>query len=306
MLNAVRDSVESQPSACELLARHPASPKSSARSGVRRMTRELAAKLPAPMPRDDFLELLADRPRAETVSSQGVVHWQTSSGVVSNLLTALEVPNGRTLRPARRIGGFRGASSRGGMFATEREGMSILLQFESRLEYLWLVELARNPLVSWVQTQPFAISWRTGNQGLYKVPDLLLRTIHGELVVGDVKPSEALVRSDYVRSAFEFIGMSLARANVRYVHLGDMTPQRRANLQAIAAHRVANTEVMELARRVRELGPRTLGAIVDSGGSGAKGRATALHLLATGLHADLARSISMSTQVDWRHSAWSL
>lgn len=84
-----------------------------------------------------------------------------------------------------------------------------LVGYESLLERdrLWLADF--DPAVSWVSSQPFWVSGRDGSVLRRHVPDFLLQTTTGFVVV-DVKPAE-LVNDPHIAAVMAHVADSIQR-----------------------------------------------------------------------------------------------
>lgn len=284
--------------ATKLRDAHPTNEKSSARVGVRRMTVQMRKVLPQPMKQQDLIDHLAEPVRRAAAVRGAAFHFQTSDGVASCYAPAFAVPNSLHLKCVRRIGSYRESTHRGGLFMCSRDGLALSLPFESMLELAWLMEFDRESQVLWQQTQPLVITWRAGDRGLYRVPDILLRTKSGWVVI-DVKPKEALDRSPYTQAIYALTRDTLAKAGVRYAVVGNMSALRQRSLAAISRWRSVAPELAAGAKHVLELRPDTLGGVIDAAGGGNSGAVSALHLMSHGLEHDLETPITISAHVEW-------
>ena len=219
---------------------HAASPRSSARGGTRRIHPSLRAELAPSLNRDEALELLADEGTIQDLVSSAVVLWQLRNTVAVQALKDMAVPDGLTLRPARRLGTYKDAPNRIALYAYEREGHPLLLATESLLELAWLRQLDFHPGTRWIHTQPFVLCWPVGDRCIWRVPDIMARVDSHEWLVADVKPDERLAKSEYTQCMFELTATTMALIGVHYRHLGSMEATELRNLRSLARYRHTN------------------------------------------------------------------
>jgi hypothetical protein len=201
------------------------------------------------------------------------------------------------LWPIRRIGTYRGAGNRVGMYAVDLDGYRIMIEVESWLEMCHLRDQEFNFGATSPLTQPFLIRWAVGEKFAWRVPDILGRDPHG-LFVADVKPEDS--RTDYDLAMFELTAATLAPLGIRYRLLGAMSKQKRINLRALAAQRWPHPLRDEAASRARLAARSSLGGVIDSAGGHGIGTAAALHLLTRELFTDLDLPLTYGSPVEWR------
>ena len=278
---------------------HPTNPKSSARVGDRRMTTEMSAKIPRLFQEDAVLEQLREPVLRTAAAQRARFHFQTVNGVTSSSAPDFDVPSGEVLQCVRRIGSYQGAEHRGGLFACLRDGTALALPYESILERSWLMTFDHRREVVWQQTQPFVITWHVDDRGLYRVPDVLLRTRQGWVVV-DVKPQSRLAESPYTQAVYALTRDTLARAGVAYAVVGDVSHTRKRQLEAISRWRVVGPRLAACADQILRERPGTLGGIFDAVGDPNAGHVVALHLMSLGvLVVDLDAPLTIATATAW-------
>lgn len=245
-----------------------------------------------------MLELVADRRATQDLVSAALVLWQVRDRVAINPVSDLAVPDGLDLRPARRLGTYKGAPNRIAMYASEREGHPLLLATESLLELAWLRQLDFHPGTTWIHTQPFVLCWPVAGRCIWRIPDILARVDSDQWLLADVKPDERLAASTYTRRMFELTAMTMETIGVHFRHLGSMGPTKLRNLRALARCRHENPHLADGINRAREAQARSLGGVRDSAGQ--FGREVAMHLLTKELTADLSTLLTLGSPVSWR------
>jgi hypothetical protein len=279
-------------------AGHDAVIKSTARSGARRMVSELRALIPPSLSREEQEALLRRPGAADLLGRNARILFHTSRGVVDLALRDFRVPDGGTLRPARRIGTYRGAPNRIGFHPHYRDDAMMLLPVESMLELAWLRRMEFLPSVTWMQTQPFVIVWPHEDRCIWRIPDLLLEDGQRWRVL-DIKPDEVLAGSAYLRLTFGLTSQTLAQAGLQHGIAGSMTRAHRRTLLTISAHRWVNPDLRDAVASARAARRRSAGGVIDSVDGGGLGVAVLYHLLTRELAADFTRPLRRFTPVTW-------
>jgi len=131
---------------------HPQQPRSTAKRGTRRTPPALRRYVLNGLGRADAAAALS----AGVVSAERAkVVWNVGGRAVVQPLAKWAIPPGEDLLPARRIGTYRDAPNRIGMYPIIREGRALHLCAESRLEMGWFRALDIDPTVTWMHAQPF-------------------------------------------------------------------------------------------------------------------------------------------------------
>lgn len=274
---------------------HAANPKSSARGGVRRFPAGVRSLLGPAVHRDEVMGLAESGTLAALANDAELVTFRSDRVQCTDVKHAPR-DGWSDLRPIRRIGSYRDAPNRIGMFAVEQHGCRLLVEVESDLEMCHLRELQFSMGTTWLLTQPFVLRWPVGDRWIWRVPDILAKDADGWFAA-DVKPDA--MRTGFTHAMFDLTERTLDLLGLHYVRLGDLSRQRRRNLRALSAHRWVNeslTPAVVLARRARR---SSLGGVIDSVGGGPRGAAVALHLLTRELFADLDRPLTLGTPVTW-------
>lgn len=275
---------------------HPCMPRSTARRGTRRVSTRIRKAMTNSLARE---EALAAVTAGKIRPDQCRVIWSVDERPEVQPISEMTVPAGETLMPVRRIGSYRGAPNRVGMYPVIREGMALMLVAESRLELSWFHALDVDARVAWMAAQPFVLSWFLRDRALVHTCDLLC-VVEGQLVAADVKPRAHITDDPYNRAVMTLTRRSLRLAGVGYRILDDMTPQRVANLRAVIRYRGVTDSVSEMAISVAAAEPRSVGRLVGMAGGPSTGRAALLHLLATGrCRANLDEPLHRATVLDW-------
>lgn len=276
---------------------HPAAVKSSARAGTRRMTPELRALVPPAIGREEQLELATNPDAAAQLARDARILFHTSRGPVVVPVDAFEVPDGGTLRPARRIGTYRGAKNRIALHPHMRGDSMVQLMAESLLELAWLRRLELEFGVDWLQTQPFVLVWPYEGRCIWRIPDILYRRSGWR--AADVKPDELVEGSPLLRAMFALTAMTLDAAGVNYSVAGSLTRAHQRTLATIGGHRWISPELSSHVAAARRARRESAGGVVDSVGGGAIGWVVLFHLLTRELEADLSRPLRVGTPVSW-------
>lgn len=275
---------------------HPAMPSSTAKRGTRRMAPEVRRSLPPPATRDETraaLEAgLVDPARARVV-------WNVNDRAVVQPILDMVIPDGLTLRPVRRLGSYRGAPNRLGMYSTIREGCALFLCAESRLEMGWFRALDIDPLVTWMHAQPFALYWRLGRKAIYHIPDILVIR-DGQPIVCDVKPDAHLIDDSYAQLVMGLTAATVKLVDVGFQRLGDIPPQAALNLRAVARYRRPNPHLTDQVAQVLGARPLTAAGLFALCEDVHAGYEVFMHLLAAGAcRTDLGLPFHRGTGLDW-------
>lgn len=156
-------------------------------------------------------------------------------------------------RPVRAFPTYKGQRNYPGWLWTATT--SSLIGYESLLERdrVWLADF--DPSVRWIASQPFWVSGRGGETLRRHVPDFLLDTATG-LVVVDVKPPE-LVGEPQVAEVFDWCRRLCAGKGWRYEVWSGEDPVRLRNIRFLGA-----------ARRARTVDEESLGKVADTAEAG--------------------------------------
>ncbi len=140
-------------------------------------------------------------------------------------------------RPVRSFPTYKGQRNYPGWLWTATTGS--LVGYESLLERdrVWLADFDSSVL--WIASQPFWVSGRDGDTLRRHVPDFLLDTTAG-LVVVDVKPPE-LVVEPHVAEVFDWCRRLCASKGWRYEVWSGADPVRLRNVRFLGSARRART-----------------------------------------------------------------
>jgi hypothetical protein len=178
-------------------------------------------------------------------------------------------------RPVREFPTYPGQHNYPGWLWTATT--SSLIGYESLLERdrLWMADF--DPQVRWIASQPFWMSGRDGSGLRRHVPDFLLETDRGWLVV-DVKPS-AMLEHPKVAEQLAWCGQLCADRRWSYEVWSGVDPVVLRNVRFLAAGRRGwATDADLLADVARHALPgRTLGQVADLTGAGDQGAWPASH-----------------------------
>lgn len=264
------------------------------------MAPEVRKSLPSPVSRVEAETALE---AGHLTRERGRVVWNVNDRAVVQSIFDLTIPDGLTLQPVRRLGSYRGAPNRLGMYPIVREGRALFLCAESRLEMGWFRALDMDPLVTWMHAQPFAMYWRLGSKAVYHVPDLLVIR-NGVPIVCDVKPEEHLARDPYAQMILDLTAATLKLVDVGYQWLADISPQASLTLRTVSRYKRANPHLAEQVARVAEARPSTAGGVFAQCDDLRDGYEVLMHLLASGTcRTDFNRAFHRATPLDWDRSA---
>lgn len=260
------------------------------------MAPEVRRALPSPVTR---VEAEAALSAGRLSPERGRVVWNVNDRAVVQPIFDLVIPDGLTLLPVRRLGSYRGAPNRLGMYPIVREGRALFLCAESRLEMGWLRALDIDPSVTWMHAQPFAIYWRLGSKAVYHVPDLLV--IRDSVpIVFDVKPEALLLRDPYAQTIMDLTAATLTLVDIRYQWLGDISPQAALSLRTVTRYKRANPHLAVQVARVAQARPTTAGGVFALCDDAHDGYEVFMHLLASGAcRTDLDRAFHRATPLNW-------
>jgi hypothetical protein len=140
-------------------------------------------------------------------------------------------------RPVRVFPTYKGQRNYPGWLWTATTGC--LVGYESLLERdrVWLADF--DPSVRWIASQPFWVSGRDGETLRRHVPDFLLDTAAG-LVVVDVKPAEMLAEAE-VAEALDWCRRLCAGKGWSYEVWSGDDPVRLRNIRFLGAARRSRT-----------------------------------------------------------------
>lgn len=154
---------------------------------------------------------------------------------------------------------------------------STLIGYESLLERdrLWLADF--DPQVRWIAGQPFWMSGRDGSRLRRHVPDFLLETDGGFLVV-DVKPA-AMLDHPKVAEQLAWCGQLCADRGWSYEVWSGEDPVVLRNVRFLAAGRRGWATDPDLLHEVEQHAApgRTLAQVADLAGAGEQGARPASH-----------------------------
>lgn len=275
-------------------------PHSTAKRGTRRTPPEVRKALPPTLSRDAASTAIESGAIAR---ERGRIVWNVNGRPLVQPIWEFRIPDGLTLQPVRRLGSYRGATNRLGMYPVVREDRALFLCAESRLEMGWFRALDIDPLVTWMHAQPFAMYWRLGDKAIYHIPDLIV--IRGRSpIVCDVKPEAHLERNAYARMVMDLTAATLKLVDVGYQWLGDISPQAALNLRTASRYKRENPHLAAQVARVAARQPETgrgVFALCDGIESGYE---VFMHLLATGsCRTDFDRPFHQGTRLDWSNPA---
>ncbi|MDO7868164.1 hypothetical protein [Nocardioides jiangxiensis] len=233
---------------------HPLMPRSTARRGTRRMAPSMREAVGRSLTRQQTIDLIAS---GDLDPSRCRVIWNVNDKPVIHPIGEVKVPSLRGLRPARRIGTFKGAESRIAMLPVMRGEYATMLELESQLELAHATELVLDPKVTEIFSQPFAMVWRHRDGSVVHFPDLA--TIRdGRLVVHAVKPDDRAAE-EWNQRLFALVGETLGFGHIEFELLGSMSKQRQINLKRLAQYRHPNPTLYNWTQVVRPHRPRTIG-----------------------------------------------
>lgn len=275
---------------------HPGMPRSTAKRGTRRMPPEVRRALPPPLTRASAQAAMeGDRLARE----RGRIVWNVNEQPLVQSIFDMVIPDGLSLRPVRRLGSYRGAPNRLGMYPIIREGRALYLCAESRLEMSWFRALDIDPLVSWMHAQPFAIYWRLGDRAMYHIPDVLVIR-DGVPIVCDVKPDAHLAGDAYAQMVTALTAATLKLVDVGFQTLGDIPKQAATNLRSVARYKRANPYLADPVARVVEHRPTTAGGVFALCEDVHVGYEVFMHVLATGMcRVNFEQPFHRATCLEW-------
>lgn len=299
---------------------HPAMPKATARKGTRRIPRRVRELLGTPLTREVAAELM--RSGGLSTAKCSVV-WNVDDRPMVQPVADLSVPPGLGVLPVRRIGTYQQATHLIAMYPVLRDGYSLMLTVESRLELAWLQQLDFDARVSAIYAQPFAMVWQHEAGTLIRIPDFAA-VVDGRLSVFEVKPGHRL-SDEWTRLSLDFTARTLQTADVPFRVCGDLSAQRRHNLSLLARYRWPNPFIATEVEAVRSSQPRSVAAaikIVERCSSTTSSQSSftrpsfalgdirvgaecVKHLVASGVcWVNLDEPLSMGTPLEWTDSAW--
>lgn len=300
---------------------HPAMPKATARKGTRRIPKQVRKLLGTPLTRESATELIAS---GELSSTKCSVVWNVNGRPLVQPVGDVAVPPGVGVQPVRRIGTYQQATHLIAMYPVIRDGYSLMLTVESRLELAWLQQLDFDARVSAIYAQPFAMVWRHEKGSLIRIPDLAA-VVDGRLAVFEVKPGHRM-SDEWTRLSLDFAAHTLRRAGISFKVCGDISAQRRHNLLLLSRYRWPNPFIAAEVDAVKTARPRNVAEAVtivgwfnvaaaqhDGGDTRPVfdlddirvGAQVAKHLIATGAcWANLDEPLNLGTGLEWTDSPW--
>ena len=168
------------------------------------------------------------------------VQFRYLDGGGQRTTTTLAEVNGAAVvrgRPVRAFPTYKGQRNYPGWLWTATTGS--LIGYESLLERdrVWMADF--DPSVRWIASQPFWVSGRDGDSLRRHVPDFLLETTDG-LVVVDVKPLD-LVIEPQVAEVFDWCRRLCADKGWRYEVWSGADAVRLRNVRFLGSARRART-----------------------------------------------------------------
>ncbi|SCD95827.1 TnsA endonuclease N terminal [Streptomyces sp. DvalAA-14] len=148
--------------------------------------------------------------------------------------------------PWRTLRWYKGQKHFSGSFWSATEGALVI--YESLLELAWLLEADFDWSVSRIIAQPFLMTARIDGTERKHIPDFLLMTTSGPLVV-DVKPAKRLSRPE-VAFTFAWSRQVIESRGWAYVVRSEPDSVRLANIRILARHRRAWLFASEIVDRV--------------------------------------------------------
>lgn len=275
--------------------------RATAKRSVERIIRPVRELLPAAVPTDlfDVERLLGGGGPDSVEPGRGRLVWRVGNRAVEQPIAAFRPPAWSLARPVRRIGTYRGATSRIGTYPFKVADVTHSLEAESRLEMSWMRALHATGGVDWMMTQPFAMVWPISRWGVVRFPDILAR-IDGSWTVIDVKPPSHI--NERVAALFALTEATLKIAGVRWMHAGDLSEQAQIHLRDVSRYREPNDYWSAVAREVARWQPSTAGEVLwlcEGLGVGS-GREVLFHLVAHGfVQFDLDAPLTRSTRLTW-------
>jgi hypothetical protein len=299
---------------------HPAMPKATARKGTRRIPRRVRELLGTSLTRELAAQLMRS---GELSTAKCSVVWNVDDRPSVQPVADLAVPPGDGVLPVRRIGTYQQATHLIAMYPVLRDGYSLMLTVESRLELAWLQQLDFDARVSAIYAQPFAMVWQHEAGTLIRILDLAA-VVDGRLSVFEVKPAHRL-SDEWTRLSLDFTARTLQTAGVPFQVCGDLSAQRRHNLSLLARYRWPNPFVGLEVEEVRAAQPRNVAEAIKIVGRSSSstsfegsftgpsfslsdvrvGVEVVKHLIASGAcWVNLDEPLSLGTPLDWTGSAW--
>jgi hypothetical protein len=237
------------------------------------------------------------RPRAGRV----LVRYRTAAGeFVDTSLDRLDVDDVLTGRPVREFRSYKGRRHYSGWYWSATT--SSLLAYESRLELARIMLADFDPAIARIATQPFQLITHVDGRVRRHVPDLLLQTKDGAMVVVDVKSADQL-DDPAVSGVFAWTRAVLAARGWTFEAWSGSDARVLANVCFLAGYRRAHLIDMALAAAVLNAAAAqpTIGAIEQSMRSVAPTdavRPVVLHLLWSGaLVTDLVGPLGPDTPI---------
>jgi hypothetical protein len=184
------------------------------------------------------------------------VQFRYLDGGGQSVTTALAEVDGAAVargRPVRAFPTYKGQRNYPGWLWTATTGS--LIGYENLLERdrIWLADF--DPSVRWIASQPFWVSGRDGETLRRHVPDFLLDTTAGLMVV-DVKPPDLLAEPQ-VADVFDWCRRLCAGKGWRYEVWSGSDPVRLRNVRFLGA-----------SRRGRTVDEQALGKVADAAAHG--------------------------------------
>lgn len=279
---------------------HPEQPKSTARRGTRRVHPNIRARMMPTLGIEAAKLTLATPERRAELAPTASRTWLVNRRALAQSSIESGIPDARgALGPVRRIGTYKGAGNRIGMYVVEREGTRVHLCAESRLETNVFRDVDRDPRTRWMHAQPFLLMWQVGDACIWRVPDLVVRR-DSSVVVIDVKPRARVAENPYFALVTHLTGLAMRYAGWGYEVHGSMSEQRAQNLRQVGRHRWVTPALVERAERGLLARPRTLGRLWTLMGADDEALMACMHLIGSGrVGVDLDQPITLSSVLEW-------
>lgn len=267
--------------------------------GMKRNDAELMSALPKPLGRHSAVTLVeVDR---KHLAAGARVLARVEGKVLHAPLGEMMPELLRRTAAVRRLGSYDKARSNLALHPVEREGFSTHAWAESQLELAHMREMDRERRFAWYDTQRLVVYWpMPGDRCIWHVPDIAAVDVDGQPWLLDVKNSDALKTSGYVRAQLMLTAATCAHFGWGFRLLSDMSRRRAANLSMLRRFYQLSPELDDQVRAALRGRSTHLGGVIADADGRPAGQAVALHLLAQGLlDTDLDRSLEDSTPVTW-------
>ncbi|MEO8220306.1 MAG: TnsA-like heteromeric transposase endonuclease subunit [Specibacter sp.] len=149
--------------------------------------------------------------------------------------------------PVRKPPTYRGQRNYPGLFWSATTRSFLIYESLLELDYLWLADFY--PAVDWIATQPFELSGRFGGRDHRHVPDVMLRSQHGRILIVDVKPKSRLENAE-IAAVFDWTGDVCAQHGWDYEVWSGASEILLRNIKLLACARLPIYFDRQIANRV--------------------------------------------------------